>query len=140
LKSFKLNKVEEDLIKIYLKYCKFKIKVSKGHVHDLDFYNSSLSDIPENLHNFSELKFLDLSNNQISEIQGLEKLQNLQELDLGYNQISEIQGLENLQKLEKLYLYNNQIQENEINLITLHAQEIVKYCQEKKQNKRVQEN
>ena len=45
LKSFKLNKVEEDLIKIYLKYCKFKIKVLKGHVHDLDFYNSSLSDI-----------------------------------------------------------------------------------------------
>ena len=111
LKSFKLNKVEEDLIKKYLKYCNFEIKVSKGHVHDLDFDNSLLRDIPENLHYFSELKILVLTGNQISTIQRLEKLHNLERLHLGGNQISEIQGLEKLHNLQELYLFNNHISE-----------------------------
>ncbi|MDR2955646.1 MAG: leucine-rich repeat domain-containing protein [Prevotella sp.] len=54
---------------------------------------------------------LNLSNNQISEIKGLEKLNNLSILYLYSNQISDIKGLEKLNNLSKLYLDNNQISE-----------------------------
>ena len=60
-------------------------------------------------HVFENLKLIDLSNNNISRIEGLENLIGLKELNLDNNQIIEIEGLENLIELESLNLSNNQI-------------------------------
>lgn len=55
----------------------------------------------------NDIEELDLSDNQISEIKGLENLTNLKVLRLKNNFISEIKGLNNLKKLEILDLSNN---------------------------------
>ena len=57
----------------------------------------------------TSLEVLWLGNNQITKIEGLEKLANLQDLDLCNNRITTIQGLDNINKLEVLDLRNNQI-------------------------------
>jgi len=61
------------------------------------------------LEHLKNLKRLDLSNNKINEIKGLDKLTTLEFLDLSYNQISEIKGLDNLKNLKFLDLRNNKI-------------------------------
>ena len=48
---------------------------------------------------------------EITEIEGLEKLFNLKELDLSYNHITEIKKLEKLTNLQELYLSENRILE-----------------------------
>jgi internalin A len=54
---------------------------------------------------------LNLSNNQLTEIKGLEKLVGLQQLYLSGNHLTEIKGLEELVCLQRLYLSNNQLTE-----------------------------
>jgi internalin A len=60
---------------------------------------------------FTNLQYLDLSHNQISEINGLNELTQLQYLDLSHNQISEINGLSKLTQLLHLDLTNNRLSE-----------------------------
>ncbi|CAI2362081.1 unnamed protein product [Moneuplotes crassus] len=57
----------------------------------------------------SKLKFLNLSQNQISSITGLNKLSNLVVLDLSMNFIEKIENLEGLDSLEQLILFGNRI-------------------------------
>jgi len=52
---------------------------------------------------------LDLYDNNIKYISGIESLVNLITLDLSYNNIKEITGLSKLNRLEKLYLCSNKI-------------------------------
>ena len=52
---------------------------------------------------------LDLWNNELTDISGLNLFKNLEKLDLGYNQIKDISVLNSLTKLQKLYLRNNPI-------------------------------
>ncbi|MHA2086881.1 MAG: leucine-rich repeat domain-containing protein, partial [Promethearchaeota archaeon] len=59
----------------------------------------------------NDLEELDLSQNRIEEINGLESLTNLRVLKLSNNYISDIKGLENLESLEELYLDGNFINE-----------------------------
>ncbi|MEQ2294944.1 hypothetical protein AMECASPLE_009075 [Ameca splendens] len=61
------------------------------------------------LHDFTSLVRLDLNNNLIEKIWGLDHLTNLTWLNLSCNRIKNIEGLESLQKLELLNLSNNQI-------------------------------
>ena len=58
-----------------------------------------------------ELTKLQLDNNIITQIQGLETLTKLTWLDLSFNMIEEIKGLENLRLLEDLSLFSNRITE-----------------------------
>ena len=55
------------------------------------------------------LNYLDLSNNNISKIEGIENMTNLVTLNLSSNRISKIEGLENLQNLKTLNLNGNNI-------------------------------
>ena len=55
------------------------------------------------------LQILNLDNNRITEIKGLDNKYNLQELDLSSNMITEIQNIDKLLKLQHLYLHNNMI-------------------------------
>ena len=52
--------------------------------------------ILNNLYKFTNLQHLTLSNNQITEIKGLDNLVNLQQLHLDANKIKKIKGLDNL--------------------------------------------
>jgi hypothetical protein len=71
---------------------------------------SNLNAINGNLDAVNEV---DLSNNQISDLRGIEKFSNIRILKLNNNEITEVEGLENLEKLEKLFLRNNRITEIE---------------------------
>lgn len=87
--------------------------VYKVHNAALVLRDKAIKDITEieGLDKLSELRFLNLSQNQIIEIKGLENLRNLKELYLNHNQIKEINGLENVILLRHLELNNNQITE-----------------------------
>ncbi len=82
----------------------------------LDLSGNNLKEI-DGLINLSKLKLLkfgDLSydtGNQISEIKGLNSLPNLKILNLSNNFIKQIKGIDNLKNLEYLYLVNNSISE-----------------------------
>ena len=56
-----------------------------------------------------ELVKLQLDNNIITRIQGLDSLHKLKWLDLSFNMIEKIEGLENLRNLEDLSLFSNRI-------------------------------
>ena len=76
----------------------------------LNLSNKMIEDIQkiQGLNDFAEsIEELDLSNNQIVKIQGLESLKNLKKLNLKNNYLKEIEGIENLKKLETLDLSGN---------------------------------
>ncbi|MEM9544953.1 MAG: leucine-rich repeat domain-containing protein [Bacteroidota bacterium] len=70
--------------------------------------NNELDDI-QSLEKLTSLTTLYLSNNKLSDIQSLEKLTSLKTLYLDNNQLNDIQPLVKLTSLTRLYLYNNQI-------------------------------
>ncbi|XP_029945151.1 dynein regulatory complex subunit 3 [Salarias fasciatus] len=63
----------------------------------------------ECLWDFTSLTRLDLNNNLIDKIQGLDHLINLKWLNLSFNRIKKIEGFQSLQKLELLNLSDNKI-------------------------------
>ena len=67
--------------------------------------------ILSNLNKFINLRELNLSENKISEIKGLDSLVNLQELYLDHNQVKEIKGLDSLVNLRTLSISCNEIRE-----------------------------
>lgn len=88
------------------------IKGNKYYVKDgkLDLSEKGIKDISEieGLKKMDGLIILNLSSNQLIEIKYLETLVNLEDLDLSNNQITEIKNLETLVNLEGLDLsYNN---------------------------------
>ncbi len=77
---------------------------------------------------------LDLSEKEITdiyEIKGLDNLTKLKELRLSNNQLEEIKGLESLKDLQYLDLKGNPIRFDEPQIVDMNAQEIVRYCQDK---------
>ena len=78
----------------------------------LDLSNKGISDISEirGLESLENLQGLNLNDNQITEIKGLDKL-NLFQLGIDRNQITEIKGLDKLSSLQFLNLNGNQITE-----------------------------
>lgn len=56
------------------------------------------------------LENLDLYDNLISHITGLEELTQLTSLDLSFNKIKHIKNIQNLKKLKNLYFVQNKIQ------------------------------
>ncbi len=79
----------------------------------LDLSGLGINDIKEitNLGDLKTVKLLDLHNNNITVINGLEKLCSLQILYLQGNKIIEISGLNTLENLEELKLSNNNIKD-----------------------------
>ena len=82
-------------------------------LEELELYNNKIDTI-QGLDKLTKLEELQLAFNQISKIKGLDKLTKLRGLHLGWNKITKIEGLSNLTSLEKLYLHYNQITEKEI--------------------------
>ncbi len=86
-----------------------KIKVESDLLNLSNRNIENISDI-NGLESLSNLKILNLANNNIRFISNLEHLINLEELDLSRNEIKEIQGLESLINLKRLELSQNMIQ------------------------------
>lgn len=86
----------------------------------------------EGLDNLKKLQHLNLINNQIYKIEGLDALINLKYLYLDKNKVKNIEGFDKLSNLNKLKLQKNPINKEEHYLIDKSAQEVVKYCKEKK--------
>lgn len=63
---------------------------------------------------------LDLSNNRIKEIEGLEELINLEKLFLSSNRISQITNLNHLSKLKLLELGDNKIKVTHFTFLMLY--------------------
>ena len=80
------------------------------NITGLNLFDNQISEI-KGLDKLNNLTKLYLSDNQISEIKGLDKLNNLTSLYLSDNQISEIKGLDELINLTELSLTSNQISE-----------------------------
>ena len=63
----------------------------------------------EGLDKLTNLQSLDLIGNQLTRLEGLDKLANLQSLYLGGNQLVRIDGLDRFANLQSLDLWNNQL-------------------------------
>jgi len=90
----------------------YLIKINNGYGM-LDLKNLGIKDLSEvkGLENLENLSRLDLSYNKLSEIKILGNLKNLYYLNLNNNKITEIKGLNSLRKLRYLYLNHNKITE-----------------------------
>ncbi|MBN1802155.1 MAG: leucine-rich repeat protein [Candidatus Lokiarchaeota archaeon] len=82
------------------------------NIGDLDLSDNQLKEI-KGLENLIKLKRLNLSNNNITEIEGIQHLSDLLHLDLSNNKIKKITNLENCKKLEHLDLSGNDIEKIE---------------------------
>ena len=112
----------------------------------LDLSNNQIREI-KGLENLTSLKVLRLDKNRINEIRGLETLTHLRELHLNGNKIEELKGLEALSNLKILELWANPLIGDEKNIVYIsskdepyevyhrHAQELVKFYQDKKEGK-----
>ena len=89
-------------------YLKQKILVEKGHVIALRLSWTDLEHMDATAA-FTELRILDLSLNQISEIRGLQEAQKLEKLILVNNKIKEPKGLDGCIALKTLELPTNEL-------------------------------
>ena len=96
---------------------RFHYKIHNNEVIELEINRSSFKMVDVDLKLIGELtnlQKLTLKCNQITKIEGLDKLTKLQELDLAYNlYITEIKGLNKLTNLQVLNLDYNKITETQ---------------------------
>jgi hypothetical protein len=84
--------------------------LEKLNLTHLNLSNNEIKEI-EALDSLTKLKSLNLSGNLITEIKNLDKLTKLEELHLDDNHITELKNLEKLKNLKQLYISNNEIKE-----------------------------
>jgi len=101
-----MEKKNEKFVIIY----DVRIEVDSDRLNLANRNIKRISDI-KGLDSLQNLKYLILANNNISKIENLNMLSNLEELDLSMNEIEEIYSLENLVNLKQLNLSQNHIQE-----------------------------
>ena len=74
-------------------------EAKENNATELNLSDLGLTEIPTEIRALTNLRELYLSNNQISEISGLDALSNLTKLNLARNQIREIKGIKTLVNL-----------------------------------------
>ena len=82
------------------------------NIKELNLSDMNLVEIPKGLEQFKDVITLNLSNNQISKIENLDKNINLNALSLSNNKITKIENIHHLDKLEDFYLFNSNQSEN----------------------------
>jgi len=75
-------------------------------IQELDLSNNNIKDL-DGIENFTNLRTLNMNNNKIRDIKTLEKLKELRSVSFRNNNISEIQEIKELTKLEHLDLSGN---------------------------------
>ncbi|WP_373496710.1 COR domain-containing protein [Aquiflexum sp.] len=83
----------------------------KSNAEALNLSNLYLIEIPSEISNLPQLTQLNLANNNLTEIKGLDALTQLTALSFEHNQITEIKGLEAFIELTWLTFENNRITE-----------------------------
>ena len=104
------NPIVEKAIRKSLKKPKGELtKADMEKVTRLGIENKNLTDVPEGLGNLSQLTYLSLALNQLTNVEGLEKLKKLETLSLVQNKLTDVKGLVKLTQLKELHLSNNQL-------------------------------
>ena len=75
-------------------------------VTKLNLYDNQLTDV-KGLEKLTKLTYLSLGRNQLTNVKGLEKLTQLKQLQLQVNKLTDVKGLENLTQLTTLVLNSN---------------------------------
>ena len=83
-------------------------KADLGKVRELYFIHDQLTDV-KGLEKLNQLTELSLVDNQLTDVKGLEKLTQLRNLWLYSNQLTDVKGLEKLTQLKCLYLNKNKL-------------------------------
>jgi hypothetical protein len=79
-------------------------------LYGLRLENNQLTELPsKDLEKLTHLKSLDLSGNQLTNVNGLEKFTQLKKLSLNGNQLTDVRGLAKLTLLKSLYLDDNKL-------------------------------
>ena len=104
-KDFKFEydfiKYKDKLVGIYSSKKVFLINQNISDISKIEILNGKSEEIEE----------LDLSNNEIINMEGLESFPSLKTLKLNNNQITKLKGIKNLKNLENLFLRNNRVSE-----------------------------
>lgn len=120
--AYKVNSIKNNAIKEYLKnnyehqFIKYQgedyiTKNTLSNIYSLDLSNSNISSI-EGLEIFNNLSYIDLSNNNITDITALSKLTSLNSINLSNNNIKDVTPLSNIIKnIYNLDLSNNKIKD-----------------------------
>ncbi len=82
-------------------------EVSQNKVEELLCFRNKIKKIEFNNFDLTNLKIIDVQDNLVDKIEGMDSALNLKVLNLGYNRIKLIENLDNLIKLERLYLTSN---------------------------------
>ena len=115
---YKQNKLQQKI----LFYFNNKLNIElTGKEIKLDLNNKNIGNIELNLLSgvdFKNIEEINLSHNNISDIEPLKNFKNLKKVDLSFNKINNINGLKSISKynnkIEKLYLNNNMIKDVKI--------------------------
>ncbi|MBO8165616.1 MAG: leucine-rich repeat domain-containing protein [Kosmotoga sp.] len=100
-----------DIVELLAEYISISDITGLEHMHNLKYLDLSDNEIADitPLQNLTEINELDLSNNQITDITPFQNLRRTRNLDLSNNQIADITPLQNLTEINELDLSNNQI-------------------------------
>lgn len=86
-------------------------KADMEKVTRLGIENKNLTDVPGGLGNLSQLTYLSLALNQLTNVEGLEKLKKLKTLSLVQNNLTDVKSLGKLDQLTDLHLWGNKLTE-----------------------------
>jgi Leucine-rich repeat (LRR) protein len=115
---YKLNKLQQNILFYFNNTLNIELT---GKEIKLDLNNKNIGNIELNLLSgvdFKNIEEINLSHNNISDIEPLKNFKNLKKVDLSFNKINNINELKSISKynnkIEKLYLNNNMIKDVKI--------------------------
>ncbi len=115
-----INSIPEALLSIcinlilkifYMKKCGYHVTLKGGKIFSLNCESSNLNKISNilGLNDLNDLEHLQLARNKLESIEGIQILTKLRTLDLAYNKLEKIENLEDLINLEELNMSYNKI-------------------------------
>ena len=84
-------------------------KADLEKITHLNLYGNKLTEVPKELEKLTQLRVLNLYDNQLTDGKGLEKLTQLETLRLSDNQLTDVKGLEKLTQLKTLHFDGNKL-------------------------------
>ena len=104
------NPIVEKKVREELKKPKGKLtKADLGKVKELHLVGNELTEVPRSLEHLTQLTYLGLNSNQLTDAKELAKFTQLTKLELANNKLGDLKGLEKLTELKELHLSINQL-------------------------------